>query len=521
MSKFKKVFYTIIFVISLFLLIGKVYVDNIKPLKHVAIDVNDEITTDIFFKHKLGKINFVTDVEKIDTSKLGKYEVIIEVNSHRFKTELEVVDVDAPIVKVKNLKLGYYEDISADMFVEKIEDATECSVSFEKEIVKKVGKQKVVIVVVDEAHNKTKKEVELELVKVKEELTLEAGSTFELDSVLYGADKIEDKKIIQNIDTKKLGVQDLKLIVDGDEYTVKVTVEDTKAPVVTINNPTIWWDAKGITVDKFIKKVTDATTVKKELLTKIDYSKIGKQDVKIRVTDESGNVTEVTAKLTIKKDTTGPTIRNMTTISVVRGNSINYMSGVSAYDDHDGKVSVTYDASKVNTGSPGSYTVTYTAKDSSGNKTTKNRTIKITGNATDVKNKLQPIVSGLKAGSRAQTALNIRNWVAKNISYKTSNLKSLYPSAWEGITTRKGDCYTHMALTKIMLDLAGIPNQIMHTWTKGHYWNLIQLENSSWCHVDSTPGAKVTELRDDAGYEKVVKSKGWDHSSWPKAECIR
>ncbi len=508
----KRVIISIVF--SMIVISFALCLNTIKPLSLVKLEINHSIQLASFFKGFSSDAKFITNVSNIDTSKLGKHAIEIEVNGNYYKTVLEIVDTQAPILKTKTVKLGLEDEVTPELFVETLEDETECTLSFEKEIERKSGKQEVVIVAEDVSGNTTKETATLEFGKVKQNLVVEAGKNITAKDALYSQDDIDNAEIIQKVNTKKLGQQEMILKVDEETYHINVLVQDTQKPVVKTQNVTIWWDQKVSSINQFLKRVSDGTSVKKEYVSTINYSKIGTQDVKIKITDEAGNQTEVTAKLTIKKDTSGPVIYNLSTIHVVRGEKINYTKNVTAIDNHDGKVKVSYDKSKVNEKSPGTYKVTYTANDAQGNTTKKTRTVIITGNAQDIKDKLRPIVNSIKGNSKSETALAIRNWVAKNISYTSSDLRSLYPSAWEGITKRKGDCFTHYAISKIMLDLAGIENKQIHTRTKSHYWNLVHVEEG-WRHLDSTPGANATKLMTDEEYGQIAS---WDHSGWPAAK---
>lgn len=78
---------------------------------------------------------------------------------------------------------------------------------------------------------------------------------------------------------------------------------------------------------KFIKTVYDAsgeptTTLK----TEIDEKKIGTQEIVIEALDIHGNKTEMTAILTIKKDTEGPVISGVSNMTVNKYATINYLS---------------------------------------------------------------------------------------------------------------------------------------------------------------------------------------------------
>ncbi len=93
-------------------------------------------------------------------------------------------------------------------------------------------------------------------------------------------------------------------------------------------------------------------------------------------------VTQSQAKAHIEKaqgiqDTTPPTItlNGVNPISLEAGNNFTD-PGVTAIDDRDGNVNVTISGS-VNNKTVGSYNITYTAEDSSGNKATKTRTVKV------------------------------------------------------------------------------------------------------------------------------------------------
>lgn len=501
--------YLIILFLSIFTICVVVFIDSIRPLEVVTIGTKSDINIKDFFKSTSLDAKFITDVSKIDTNKIGVYQVTIKVHGSIYNSKLEIVDKSSPIVEVQDLVMGYYEEVTPELFIVKVEDESDYTIYFDGEFKKKLGEQTVSIVVEDTAGNKTKKTAKLILEKVKENITMEAGSKFNFSYVLYSADKVKDKKIIKDINYHKLGVQELIIEVEGDKYTINVTIEDTVAPSVKTNNITIWWDEKVSSIDKFIKKITDQTSVKKEYLNEIDYKKIGTQDVKIRVTDEAGNKTDVKAKLTIKKDTTGPTIKNLTTINVVRGNSFNVNKGVTAVDDHDGKVSVS--CASVSTPTPGTYYSKCTAKDSSGNVTTKNRKIVVTGNTADIKEKLQSVANSF-SGSQTSIAEQISKWVYKSVTYNSSyNSRDMQIAAWTGLTTKKGDCFTKYALTKYLLDMKGITNKQINTKNYSHYWNFIYVDGV-WRHLDSTYKNTTTPMT-DSEYKKA-SGKTWDTKKW-------
>ncbi len=122
----------------------------------------------------------------------------------------------------------------------------------------------------------------------------------------------------------------------------------------------------------------------------VDYDKAGTYYIVYTASDKHGNTVTAKRKLTVKKDTTAPVISGAdTTLTYVEGSSKpNYLSGVSAKDDLDGTVDVTVDDSGVNYDKSGTYTVVYTAQDSTGNKATVKRTVEVISNGVDADGKM-------------------------------------------------------------------------------------------------------------------------------------
>ena len=87
------------------------------------------------------------------------------------------------------------------------------------------------------------------------------------------------------------------------------------------------------------------------------------------------------------------------------------------------------------------------------------------------------------------TAYEIFNWVHSNITYQTlTSYDSFEEAAFDGFTKRNGDCYVYFACSKMLLDVAGIPNLMVERYpveTNSHYWNLVQIDGL-WYHCDAT-----------------------------------
>ena len=100
----------------------------------------------------------------------------------------------------------------------------------------------------------------------------------------------------------------------------------------------------------------------------------GKYEIVIRLTDASGNKTELTQRIVVTDpDATAPEISGVKNLSVTVGNTPDYLKGVTAADDVDGDVTdkITVDSSAVDVYKAGTYKVIYKVADAAGNEATK------------------------------------------------------------------------------------------------------------------------------------------------------
>ena len=101
----------------------------------------------------------------------------------------------------------------------------------------------------------------------------------------------------------------------------------------------------------------------------------------------------------------------------------------------------------------------------------------------------EDIMADLWRDNDIDTAYEIFNWVHSNISYQTmTSYDSFEEAAYGGFTRRSGDCYVYFACSKMLLDIAGIPNLMVERYpveTNSHFWNLVQIDGL-WYHCDAT-----------------------------------
>ncbi len=486
----------------------------------LELGTTEEITLEQFLKenYSMDKAKMLTDPSTIDFTKVGTYTISLEYDGVEQNATLTIIDTTPPVVEFQNSNQYLDYKLNADDFIKSKTDLSEMTTNIiDSPEITGIGTYLITVEVKDASNNVTSQVCELNISRVVKEYTLELGEKLEKKDVLLNIE--EDADTIKQSDIDKINksqVGDYELIsdLDGSQETIKITIQDTKAPTLKLKNVTIYDDEKVSGKSAFIEKATDASgEVTTTLKTEIDYSKIGKQEIVIEAVDKYGNKTEDKATLTIKEDTEGPVFSGLYNISVKRNGSVNFKSGVRAVDAKDGSVSFTVDTSKVKLNVAGTYYAKYTAKDKKGNTTTRSRKVTVQHNQQDTNNKFNQFYNNYLAG---KSVSGIVAEVRKRIDYNSSWGGD--DPIWYGLTNYTGNCYVHAMIVKKALDKQGITNQLIYVTDKSHYWNLVY-QNGKWRHYDATPTDHIAGPATDAekAASSAMRGRKWS-SSFPKAE---
>jgi len=279
-------------------------------------------------------------------------------------------------------------------------------------------------------------------------------------------------------------------------YHSTLHVQDTTSPVVTLAEESIemYTTATAPTAADLVESVIDASNCTIDFKEPYDFTKEGKFDVVILVTDEALNTTESTIPCTVVEDVTPPEITGVEPLTVSQGDAISYKKGVTVTDDKDENPTLEVDTSLVNPDKRGTYKITYTATDAAGNTSEKTTTIKIVSakisEATEetVYAKADEILSEIITDNmtQLQQAKAVFDWVVKNITYsETAGIDDLLSAAYKGMYYRVGDCTVKQKTAEVMLNRLGIKNMEIEKIrdTRGHYWLLIDV-GEGWYHYD-------------------------------------
>ena len=490
---------------------------NTKLLSDVSIEIGTkEININSFYKN--GKVNknakLLTNISDIDLNKIGNYDIEIEDNNKTNIVKLHLVDTTSPKVVFKDIVRGKDYQVNPNDFIESVEDISEYTVSVENPVTIDGYKDyDISIIVKDVANNITQSVCKLTISIVADSYSLELGDVLRKEDIVYDSTLINyvNDEDIARINASPIGEYELKINYENKEYLCKIKKQDTKGPILELNDKTIYLGDSISGKNEFIKSVTDYSgEANTTLLSSYDLNKLGTQEITIEAVDKYNNKTVKTAKLNIIEDKDAPVFSGLTELTVNKHSTVDYNSGVKATDKKDGIVDFTV-TNEADTSKYGTYYVTYTAKDKAGNTATEKRKVFVEHDMDDTMALLREFAS--QAGDDYES---IRQLILTKVKYN-SNWGGDDP-IWYGLTNYKGNCYVHAMIYQEILKLKGYETQLIWVTDKSHYWNLVKI-NGVWRHSDATPGIHHSMISADTDEVRYANLQGrdWDRSAWPEA----
>lgn len=202
-----------------------------------------DIAVEDFVDHDNYKAVFITDMAKLDISRPITYEIQLSVNGKIVTSKIEVIDTTPPTADITNLETWYGDELPAASFTSNRKDATAVTVSYQiTPDFKLPGNQDIVLLLEDENGNRT---------------ALPAVLTVIADTEAPVISGVADKSVY---------------IGDTISYKKGITVSDNRGEV-------------SLQVD------SSNVNLKSEGIYPIQYI----------ATDLSGNITTVSANVTVKK----------------------------------------------------------------------------------------------------------------------------------------------------------------------------------------------------------------------------
>lgn len=445
---------------------------------------------------------FPPEFSDVDRMTPGERTAQIRIAGELFRLRLIFEDTTSPAAEMQNVYTLRGRTVQPQDFLRSVTDVTAVTASFVQEPdVSKSGAQKVQLRLTDEAGNTSEVNAVLTVSTISSAVTLEAGISQNdaLDTILASE---RGASLVRKVafSTLATGEHTIAVRTSEGDFDVALTVRDTTAPRADGKRVAVYLPAETFpTAADFVENVTDVSRVTAAFAQEVDFTTPGKRAVTIRLTDEAGNTADVTAVLAVFDDHTPPVISGVKNLSVYVNGRISYKTGVSAVDGDGTAVEVTVDSSAVKLSVPGKYKITYTAVDEAGNKATVSAVVAVLEITEDVvRPYAQNVLSRILKDSmtKLEKARAIYDWMEANVSYVTYADKTYWlRAAYTGFTTGRGDCYVYYAMSRMLLDCAGIDNMEIcrDNPAKPHYWNLVNC-GDGWYHFDTCPHYKQYPL---------------------------
>lgn len=498
-----------------------VWRDSQQIFHDVTVELGQETLGIRDFLTPLGdpaRASFVTDPSTIDLNRVGRTSLTLKHGTQKAVVNLIVEDTTPPKVDfLPEYTVSLRDPLpQAGTLVAKTEDYSQVRVYYSSEptVPEDYSDITVTLVVEDTSGNKTEGQCLLHFAGwLNENCTLELGQTLTPQMLLTNPEKdaalLDADHLLEISGT--LGAHTLTVRSGNSSAQCSVNVVDTTAPVLILQNVRRF-PGETAEASDFVSSAADLSGEPEISLPEPlpDPYAEGSHTVAVEARDSSGNVTRREATLWISNNLNPPDIQGAgKEMTVQKHSSPDFLSGVTAVDDIDGSCDVTVDTSALDLTKAGTYYITYSATDSSGNIATCKRKVTVEPDKEDTMAAIKELAATLPDDPEA-----IRDYVHDRIAYAYNSGGD--DPIWYGLTTNSGNCIVHANVFKALLDAKGYETQLIWVTNKSHYWVIVKLPEG-WRHMDSTPSAqheKVSIMTDKDRYLNL-NGRNWDRSKWP------
>lgn len=459
--------------------------------------------------------NFVTVPTDFNCDTVGTQEITL---THLWREEtvtLTVQDTTAPVATFQDVTINLGKQATPEMFVAEAFDLSEMTYSFAQELGARKWDRTLTVIVTDASGNSVSQDCQLTYEWLKTAHTMEYGTYLQATDLLLDpsfGDYLIRPAQLDPINNGGVGEYTVTARAGRKDSTCIVTVQDTTAPTVVLQEVAVYRN-RTVTLEQFLVSATDLSgDVEVRMVTEPDTSEFGTFPITIEAEDVYGNIATVEATLRVVRDKNPPTFKGLTNMKVEKHSSPDYVTGVKANDSQDGAVEFTYNANAVNMKKAGTYYVTYSATDSSGNVGTAKRKVTVLPDEEDTTALVKEHAK--KCGSSVVEITNyVRSYIRYNHDWGGDD------PVWYGFSNRKGNCYVHALCLQRLLTEHGYKTKLIWVTNKSHYWLIVDM-GGYWRHIDATPSSLHSRypLMTDEQRLETLSGRKWDTSLWPACE---
>ena len=470
------------------------------PVARLSIEAGEPVPPlSAFLPNDTMNGRFLTDVAEVNTVVPGIRLIEVEVDGQVYDTALEITDTVPPVCAftdtVPYVRTG--QALTAESLVVSAFDVTDLSYGFEPDPDWTAqGYQTLTVTVTDAGGNRVEGRVTV-LVSDLQPLVWEASRRGVSGPLVADRQRALDPSFTGEVKITRfvphtLGCFDVNATVDDVPCIQRLYVMDTTAPRLSFPKALTAYVDHPKPPRALLSTAEDETALTLSYVTEPDWSQEGPQPVTVAAVDAAGNRTELKGTVDLVRDTEPPKIFGVTNQYVYVGETVAYFAQASATDNADEpeEISLTVDNSTVDIYNPGTYVVTYTARDRAGNTAQKKARLyflKPSVSEEKLQAKVDEVLSKIVTEdmTRGQKAWAIYRYVYDNFTFGYhSNKRDWKYEAWKGLTKRHGDCFTYCAAARVLLERVGA--KVMFVQRNSgfrHFWLMVDV-GTGWYHFD-------------------------------------
>lgn len=278
-NKKEKMILRVILLICFLFLVFVLYWFRNPFIEEYSIEAGSSITIEDLLKYENArKPKFITEINEKIINKIGSHTIKVYGNDNEFEVIIHVSDTIAPTAKPVEKTMWISDDITSDMFVEDIVDATKVETSFKNTPdFNKKGKQDITIILKDEGGNTTEYNTVLNLKKDTIAPTIEIVNTIisnKGENILYKKyAKIYDNReneLTLTIDNSKVKLEEpgtYKVLYTVTDKAGNSTKKNVNVLILSPNETQLKTQAQEY-AQKLIDKLTDNSMSKDKKLEK-------------------------------------------------------------------------------------------------------------------------------------------------------------------------------------------------------------------------------------------------------------
>lgn len=176
---------------------------DVEKLVRIEAGTNNNITVNDFVRDNIRKVDFVTDVNKLNLSEPATHEIKLEVEGIPVTVFVEVVDTVKPTGIFTSLDVWQDEAVEANQFVTDVKDMAPVNVYYkEKPDFSTLGEHQAIVVLEDTSNNKLEQSVSYTVIKDTEAPKIIGAS----DKTVYLDEPVSYRKDITVQDNKDINV---------------------------------------------------------------------------------------------------------------------------------------------------------------------------------------------------------------------------------------------------------------------------------------------------------------------------